>query len=364
MNSIPTFACIERPLDRDADAASDAAAAAAHARRLATAPDHVFFRFRLGFNNVTLAAVNLAAAPDCARREAGASVVAAAAATAAAAGDDVLIVGDLGSSSSTYEDATRGVDHAANWTFALLLDLDGDGEDDLEELGGRARPAETRWTDERTRAMRRHVFASPRLAAATTDVAVSRPVAATADPAKNAADGIATLTSYALVVRMKLPRGHYTAEPESFAELLSDPNAVVELVMFVVFGSVFLVGCFKLAFGKEPEPSWMTELYGFGIREGRGLATTKDMFGRDLDGGTEDTPLGRRVRERRERAMKDMERAMKQKMGMRAFRDPRLKPWPWPWMFPWRKRAPADEMTTTTTATTTTRTSPRRKKTQ
>jgi len=212
--------------------------------------------------------------------------------------------------------------------------------------------------------MRRHVFASPRLAAATTDVAVSRPVAAAADPAKNAADGIATLTSYALVVRMKLPRGHYTAEPESFAELLSDPNAVVELVMFVVFGSVFLVGCFKLAFGKEPEPSWMTELYGFGIREGRGLATTKDMFGRDLDGGTEDTPLGRRVRERRERARKDMERAMKQKMGMRAFRDPRLKPWPWPWMFPWRKRAPADEMTTTTTATTTTRTSPRRKKTQ
>jgi len=364
LNSIPTFACIERPLDRDADAASDAAAAAAHARRLATAPDHVFFRFRLGFNNVTLAAVNLAAAPDCARREAGASVVAAAAATAAAAGDDVLIVGDLGSSSSTYEDATRGVDHAANGTFALLLDLDGDGEDDLEELGGRARPAETRWTDERTRAMRRHVFASPRLAAATTDVAVSRPVAAAADPAKNAADGIATLTSYALVVRMKLPRGHYTAEPESFAELLSDPNAVVELVMFVVFGSVFLVGCFKLAFGKEPEPSWMTELYGFGIREGRGLATTKDMFGRDLDGGTEDTPLGRRVRERRERARKDMERAMKQKMGMRAFRDPRLKPWPWPWMFPWRKRAPADEMTTTTTATTTTRTSPRRKKTQ
>lgn len=237
---------------------------------------HYFARIRVGRKNVTVAGVHFKAMPidpaSCSKREAQAAVVAAELRRMRALGDEIVVMGDLNDFSDLHSDASGS--RPVSRVLSMLRDLDGDGEDELEEMMGRVQPESERYTawwdhapkdgtDQggKEHSQLDHVLVSKGLlagggasgAAAVVEVRVHHGEAAGA-----------VSDHWPMVVKISFPPGVFTGEETTWTEYWTR-RRLWRLCLELVFGVVFFTGVFALARGVKGPPAFVDCFFGFGM---------------------------------------------------------------------------------------------------
>lgn len=220
---------------------------------------HYFARLRVGVRNVTVAFVDGFSPADRADRTRGCggwetravSVIAAALARARRLGDEVVVMGDVsgddvGEITTTldgeaFEDASKGATGRSSGVLARLLDVDGDGVDDLVDvipMGGREGVEGPRRSG--------RVLMSQGLidAAAVVEVQQASELGPT-------------------VVRVAFRPGRFTGEEETWGEYWT-ARRVRRVCVELVFAVVFFSGVVALAQGEKGPPTFADRFFGFG----------------------------------------------------------------------------------------------------